>query len=137
MANSSDKKELQRWRKIASTLAMVLAVTLLASGVVGGWISFENRTLGAYKSNNEKLRDGIKNVTENLASTNDELKECKETIKEHEKKIDGLETKIESLKTEEELLEDLEKCEKKNKELMASIFKLNIENANLKALLDK
>ena len=137
MINSSSNKEVDRWRKIASNLAIALAVTLLASGVVGGWISFENRTLDAYKSNNEHLRNANKNVTEKLVSTNDERKECKKKNEELEERVVGLEAKLGHLKTEVELFEELDECEKKNEKLEKDIFKLKVSNASLKALLDE
>ncbi len=98
MEDSFEKREIERWRKTASRLAMALAVMILASGVIGSWMSSETRALDSYKRSNKQLRTSNKNVTEKLASSIKELTTCEEKNEELEEKILNLQLENASLK---------------------------------------
>lgn len=98
MANDKDKKEIERWRKIASRLSMALAVMILASGVIGSWIGFENRALDSYRSSNEDLRTVLRTIREKLASKTNGLEECLAKNEELEQDMLTLQLENASLK---------------------------------------
>ena len=112
MANRSNynEKDAQWWKKVATRLAIALAAWILASGLVFGWMSTEKKALDSFKKANEHLRTVSSNIRKKFTTANNQLKECK--------------AKNEEFKT-------------KNEELKEAIFKLKVENADLKAMVDE
>lgn len=133
---SYNERDIEYWKRMSSRLAITIAVMLLASGIVGSWMSSENRTHDAYKSNNQKLKKAIAAGRETLAKTTKELKEYKTSNEKLKERIGGLEDRLGHLRSEAEPYDELKESEKKNKELMNAALKLKVENADLKAQLD-
>jgi hypothetical protein len=98
MTDSFNKKEAERWRKTASRLALALAMLILASGIIGSWMSSESRALASYKKANERLRKANSNVTETLTTSTNDLIEYKELNEELEQEILNLQLENASLK---------------------------------------
>ena len=93
--DSNTEKEIEYWKKVATRLALALAVMIFASGIFGSWITFENRALKGYKSFSEpQLKMTRKNVLDELGKKTNELKECKAKNEELMKAI--LKLKVEN-----------------------------------------
>ena len=130
---SYNERDIEYWKRMSSRLALTITVMILAGGIIGSWMSSENRTLDAYISNNHKLKKAIANGRETLANTSKKLKEYKTSNEKLKERIGGLEDRLGHLRSEAELYDELKDSEKKNKELMDAVLKLKVENADLKA----
>jgi chromosome segregation ATPase len=134
---SYNERDVEYWKRMSSRLAISIAVMLLAGGIVGSWMSSENRALDAFKSNNKKLTEAIANGRETLAKTTKEREAYKNSTEKLRERIAGLEDRLEHLRSEAELYDELKESKKNNKEVRDAILKLKVENADLKAQLDE
>ena len=71
-----NSKDIEYWKRLASRLAMALAIMIFASGVIGLWMSSEKRALDAFKRSNKLLLTGHKNIRDKLKLNTIKLKEC-------------------------------------------------------------
>ena len=96
---SSDKKDNEYWKRVASKLAITLAIVILASGLAGSWMSSEKMALDGYKNSNEHLRNLNAIAVKKMGEQKKELDECKEKIKKLEQEIISLKFENADLKT--------------------------------------
>lgn len=92
-------KDVEYWQKIASYLAVALALTILGGGIHSSWISSQNRALEAFKESNKGLKASNNTVTEKLMTSTNELEKYKAINKKLEEALLQLKVENASLKT--------------------------------------
>jgi DNA repair exonuclease SbcCD ATPase subunit len=149
---NNDKKDAEYWKRLASRLALALAVLILVSGVAGLWMSSEKRALDSFRHRNKFLKNLNRNAAEKLIAKTKELKECElETKNLTELNKSLIDANSESEKDNTTLDSDYDKVDEaltatiderdelltKNKKLKQEILDLTAENTALKASFDK
>jgi chromosome segregation ATPase len=149
---NNDKKDAEYWKRLASQLALALAVLILVSGVAGLWMSSEKRALDSFRHRNKFLKNLNRNAAEKLIAKTKELKVCELETKnlmelnktlldansESEDDNTGLEADYD--KVDEVLTattDERDELLSKNKKLNQEILDLTAENTALKALFYK
>jgi hypothetical protein len=148
----NDDKDVEYWKRLASRLALALAVLILVSGVAGLWMSSEKRALDSFRDRNKFLKNLNRNAAEKLIAKTKELKGCElenKNLMELNKTL--LDANSESEKDNTALDSDYDKVDEAltaaiderdelvstNKKLNQEILDLTAENTALKALFYK
>jgi hypothetical protein len=148
----NNDKKVEYWKKIASRLAMALAILTLISGVAGLWMSSEKRALDSFRHRNKFLKNLNRNAAEKLIAKTKELKGCELETKnlmelnktlidansESEDDNTGLEADYD--KVDEVLTSTIDERDEllaENKKLDQEILDLTAENTALKAVIHK
>ena len=146
------EKDIEYWKRLASRLALALAVLILVSGVAGLWMSSEKRALDSFRHRNKFLKNLNRNAAEKLIAKTKELKGCElenKNLMELNKTL--IDANTESEKDNTALDSDYDKVDEvltatiderdelltKNKKLNQEILDLTAENTALKALFYK
>jgi hypothetical protein len=148
----NDKKDAEYWKKLASRLALALAVLTFISGVAGLWMSSEKRALDSFRDRNKFLKNLNRNAAKKLIAKTKELKGCELETKnlmelnktlldansESEDDNTGLEADYD--KVDEVLTSTIDERDElltKNEKLKQKILDLTAENNALKAVFFK
>jgi len=93
-----DDRDIEWWKHVCSRLALALALVIMISGGIGIWLESENRSLKAFKKNNQILRESNNKVTEKLKIQTQENDENQIEIKQLEKELFDLKVENATLK---------------------------------------
>ena len=96
-----DNKDYIWWRKVANRTALLLAVFIIISGIIGVKITRENKSLDTLKETNTQLREMANSLTEEFALTAAKLEESEKENKKLRQQLFRLKIENAALKAGE------------------------------------